>query len=230
MSSSVRERSRSLRESASDWLPSEPSPLVTITTRAPELSLVARARVRSSGPRTFTPQTCSRGAWYTPALLTRTSRAGTRAASFAIESGEETSICSTRAPRSEGAERGLRTPSNTVYPSRDSSRATSRPIPRLAPVTSAVGIPQSGTIRGSVFLSSGLVEPQEVQSETDHPRRLALPRARHGRTSGGEDRDAEGRRLAQLRRRLQDGSGVALGEGCQAMLRRQGQRGSDGDV
>src|SRR3954451_5921345 len=186
MSSRVRKPSRSLRESAWAWLPSEPSPLVTITTRAPDSSLGARARVRSRGPRTFTPQTCSLGAWYTPALLTSTSRAGTRGASFAIESGEETSICSTRAPRSEGAERGSRTPSNTVYPSRDSSRATSRPIPRLAPVTSAVGIPQNRTIRGSVFLSSGLVEPQEVQRETDHPRRLALPRARHGRTSGGE--------------------------------------------
>ena len=57
------DRSRSLRESASDWLESEPSPLVTITTRAPALSLGASARVRSSGARTLTAQISLRGAW-----------------------------------------------------------------------------------------------------------------------------------------------------------------------
>ena len=127
--------------SASSSFERAPSPLVTITTRAPFASLPASARVSRSGPRTFTAQMSRGDPVYTPALLTRTSSGSfTRAASEAMESGSETSSRSARPP--PGALSGSRTARMTSW-SFARSRATASPIPRDAPVTRAVGMTRS---------------------------------------------------------------------------------------
>ncbi|HXK17439.1 MAG TPA: hypothetical protein VNG33_06545 [Polyangiaceae bacterium] len=86
---------------------------------------------------------------YTPALLTSAwscwLRARSRSANDSIDAASATSSVSACVPG--GAAFGSRTAASTRQPSEASVRATSRPMPRLAPVINAVRVMDSRSTR-----------------------------------------------------------------------------------